>query len=171
MPDLIRPEARILFHRWSEVLATLALTALGLWWALATPGPAGWLGWLAAALGAALVVGALQRLRFASPGTAEGIVELDEGEIRYLGPRGGGIVALDAILVLSLSADARFWLIESHGGAILAIPRKAPGAEALFDAFATLPGLNMALLLRRLDEGPAARIRPIWRRPLPAPLT
>ena len=173
MPDLVRPEARAALRRWAEVLTAVALAALGLSLALRLPGLPGWLGWGLAALGLALALGAWQRLRFTGdePPTDPGIVELDEGEIRYLGPRGGGIVALDAIMVLSLSADTRFWLIESHDGTVLAVPRAAPGAQALFDGFATLPGLDMPRLLRIAAQPPALRVRPIWRRMLRAPLT
>ena len=166
MPDPIRPEARAVLRRWGEVLATLALVALALWWALTGLGAVRWLGWALVALAAALLFGAVQRARFSGPGLAPGpgIVELDEGEIRYLGPRGGGVVALDAILALSISADARFWLVESADGAVLVIPRDATGAAALFDAFAGLPGLDMTRLLRLGAQGPAPHAQMIWQR-------
>lgn len=168
---MIRPEVAALLHRWREVLAALVLTTLALWWALGSFGLMRWLGWGGVALGVALALGALQRLRFAPAGVAPGIVEIDEAEIRYLGPRGGGMVALDQIAALSLSADAGFWLIERDSGAILAIPRAAQGSEGLFDAFSSLPGLEIAVLLRTLEQGQAPRVRPVWRRPLHALLT
>lgn len=171
MSDLIRPEAIALLRRWAEVLAASLLTLAGLLLARSTPGIVSWVGWALAVLGVLAILGALQRLRFAAPGQGEGIVEIDEGEIRYFGPRGGGIVALDAILVLSLSADAAYWLVESLEGGILAIPRQAPGAEALFDAFASLPGFEMPSLLRVVAQGPAPHVRMIWRRAPRRPLT
>lgn len=169
--SLIRPEVAALLARWREVLAALALALLGLWWALGSPGLLGWLGWGGVVLGLGLALGALQRMRFAVAGEAPGIVELDEGEIRYFGPRGGGVLALDQIAALSLSADAGFWLIETGAGSILAIPRAARGGEALFDAFASLPGLDIPALLRAVAQGPGARVRPVWRRPVHALLT
>lgn len=161
---LFRPEVLAWLRQWREVLAALALGALALWWALDSYGLLRWLGWGGVALGAALALGALQRLRFASAGEAPGIVEIDEAEIRYLGPRGGGVVALDQIAALALSADAGFWLIERDTGEILAIPRAAQGSEGLFDAFSSLPGLEITVLLRALAQGQAARVRPVWRR-------
>ena len=166
MADAIRPEARALLRRWGEVLATLAVAGLGVWWAMTGIGLPRWLGWATAALGAGLSFGAIQRARFTRTDItpAPGIVELDEGEIRYLGPRGGGVVALDAILALSLSADSRFWLVESADGTVLVIPRAATGSAALFDAFAALPGLDMTRLLRVSAQGPAPRAQVIWER-------
>lgn len=165
MSDFLRPEARAFLQRWAETGAALALTLGGLWWALSGPGPVHWLGWLPAALGAALTLGAVQRVRFRARGMGSGVIEVVEREVRYFGPRGGGVVALDALLALSLSADAQYWLVESFDGEVLAIPRAASGHEALFDAFAALPGLDMALLLRVVGQGPAPRARLVWRHP------
>lgn len=168
MAEFIRPAARALLRRWAETGAALALAGLGLWWGLTTPGFLGWLGWALAAVGVALAFSAVQRARFALPdeaqGAGPGLVELDEGEIRYFGPRGGGMVAIAEIDMLSISADAQFWLVETRRDDILVIPRAAAGAGALFDAFAALPGLDMAHLLRVVEAGPGPRARPIWRR-------
>lgn len=165
MADFLRPEARATLARWGETGAALALTLGGAGWALSGPGPVHWLGWGLAALGAGLTLGAVQRARFAAHGAGSGVIEVIEGEIRYFGPRGGGIVALEAILVLSLSADGQYWLVESSDGTILVIPRAASGHQALFDAFAALPGLDMPRLLRLVADGPAPRARVIWRQP------
>lgn len=159
-----RPEALATLRRWGETLGALALTALGVWWALQGPGPVYWLGWLLALVGAGLTLGAVQRARFTARGDAAGVIEVIEGEIRYFGPRGGGVIALDLMQTLMLSADGAFWLVESLDGTILAIPRAAKGNEALFDAFAALDGLDMPLLLRTIAQGPAPRARAIWQR-------
>jgi len=165
MADFLRPRARAFLARWGETGAALALTLTGLWWAFSGPGLFYWLGWIPALLGAGLTVGAVQRARFASRGAGSGMIEVVEGEIRYLGPRGGGIVALDGIQTLSLSADANFWLVEAADGTILVIPRAAAGHPALFDAFGALPGFDMARLLRLVAQGPAGRARLIWQHP------
>ena len=112
----------------------------------------------------ALTFGAVQRARFHRPGQAPGLVELDEGEVRYLGPRGGGVLALDRMASLSISADRRFWLAESLDGGILAVPCTAQGSEVLFDAFSTLPGLDMERLLRLAAQPPGERAQTIWQR-------
>ena len=165
MIDFMRPEAKALLTRWAETAAATLLTLVGLWWLWIGPGIVHLGGGVLALIGAGLVFSALQRLRFSTDSTGVGMVELIEGEIRYLGPRGGGIVVIDHIIALSLSADGSFWLVESFDGSILAIPRDATGAEALFDAFAALPGLDMAHLLRVIAQGPAPRARLIWRHP------
>lgn len=165
MADFLRPAARAALHRWAETGAALVVALAGVWWALAGPGAVHWLGWLLAALGAGLALGAVQRARFAAPGMGSGLIEVVEREVRYFGPRGGGVVALDTMLALSLSADAQYWLVESFDGTVLAIPRAASGHEALFDAFAALPGLDMQRLLRILAQGPAPRVRLVWRHP------
>lgn len=165
MPDFIRPEARDTINRWAETGAALVLAVVGLWWALSGPGIVHWAGWILALIGAGLALGAIQRARFAAKGLGTGLIEVIEGEIRYFGPRGGGVLALDQLLQLSLSADGAYWLVESHEGSILAIPRDAAGHPALFDAFAALPGLDMARLLRIVEQGPAPRARLIWRHP------
>ena len=165
MLDFIRPEMRAAIHRWGETGGALVVTLVGIWWGLTGPGWVPWAGWLLALVGAGLTLGAAQRARFAAPGIATGVVEVIEGEIRYLGPRGGGVVAIDHVLALSLSADAQFWLLEAFDGTILAIPRAATGHPALFDAFAQLPGFEMKRLLRMVDDGPAPRARLIWRHP------
>ena len=46
------------------------------------------------ALAAGLALTAWRRLRFAQGGEAPGVVEVDEGQIGYLGPGIGGFVAL-----------------------------------------------------------------------------
>ncbi|MFN4098905.1 MAG: hypothetical protein ACK4GT_03935 [Pararhodobacter sp.] len=165
MADFLRPPARAFIARWTETGGALALTFLGLWWAFSGPGPIYWLGWIPALLGAGLTVGAVQRARFASRGAGSGVVEVIEGEIRYFGPRGGGIVPLDGMLTLSISSDAEYWLIEAAEGQILVIPRAAAGHPALFDAFGALPGFDMQRLLRLVAQGPSTRVQIIWQHP------
>ncbi|MCA2013881.1 hypothetical protein [Pararhodobacter sp. CCB-MM2] len=165
MIDFMRPEAKAVIARWAETAVATLLTLIGLWWLWKGPGIVHIGGALLALIGGGLLFSALQRVRFATRNTGVGMVELVEGEIRYFGPRGGGIVVIDHVLALSLSADGSFWLVESFDGSILAIPRDATGAEALFDAFAALPGLDMPRLLRIIAQGPAPRARLIWRHP------
>ncbi|MFN3954518.1 MAG: hypothetical protein ACK4LQ_08700 [Pararhodobacter sp.] len=162
--SLIRREALARLHAWREPLAGLALLALGLW-LLARPG------YVLPGLGAALCLAGLgygivmiRRARFLARDNAPGVVQVVEGEISYLGPHEGGFMALDEITWLALSGDGRDWLITAESGRQLVIPRGARGAEALFDAFATLDGLDVAQLLRQIAAPPGATPRPIWRR-------
>jgi hypothetical protein len=166
MTKLIRPEARAWMSRWSEPAIALAVALLGLWLALRWFGVMVWLGWALAALGLGWLWGAVQRARFAAGGAGAGMVQVIEGEIRFFGPLGGGFAPLDGIRAVSLSADRAHWLIETSDGTGLVIPRAAHGAEALFDAFATLPGFEMEKCLRMAAQSPSDRAQPIWHRPL-----
>ncbi len=164
MIEFIHPAARKALRRWGEVLIAAAVTALGLLWSLTSLGVLQWIGWLVAAFGLALIWSALQRARFNARGDGPGVVQIVEGEVRYFGPRGGGFAAIDAIISLSLSADGGYWLVEAENSEILVVPRTATGGQALFDAFARLPGLDMEHLLRVIAQEPAAHARTIWRR-------
>lgn len=171
MNDLIRPEARALVNRWSETAIALLIAALGLWLALRWFGLLQGLGWVLLVLSLAWLWGAVQRARFAAQGSGPGVVQLIEGEIRFFGPLGGGFAAMDAIRAVSLSADRAQWLIETADGTLLTIPRAAHGAEALFDAYATLPGFEMETCLRIAAQAPAERTQMIWSRARHALLT
>ncbi|SDF29333.1 hypothetical protein [Limimaricola pyoseonensis] len=165
MAELLRPEARAMLWRGREVIAGLAVAGLGLWWALTSFGILQWLGWLLAALGGGLVVGGIQRWRFRQEGRGPGIVRIDEGRVAYMGPLTGGTVDLDAVTRLRLDRSARpaHWLLET-GSEVLAIPVTADGAEALFDAFAALPGLKRGRMLELLN-GTGRDAVTVWTRP------
>lgn len=173
---MIRPELRDALHRGREVIAAAALGALGLWVALQG-------GWLLQGLGAVLgllalgwAVPALRRLRFGQAVAAPGVVEVDEGQIAYLGPAFGGFVALPDLVEIRLVTmrGRRLWRLRQTDGQVLLIPVDATGAERLFDAFASLPGMDMAALVAALSPGTAAApggliagpdMRVLWRRP------
>lgn len=161
---MIRPEALQRLRDWRETGIGLALLALGLW-LMTKPGfilPG--LGAALALAGLALGVVGIRRARFIVHGEGPGVVQVVEGQISYFGPRAGGFMALDEIARLWLSADGTEWLIRATDGRHLSIPRSARGAEDLFDAFATLEGLDMAQLLRQITAGPGLTDRLIWRR-------
>lgn len=162
---MIRPELRALAWRWREALIGLALVLGGLW-ALSQPAALiKGLGGLVALAGLALAVIGTRRARFAGGAVGgPGVVDIIERQIVYMAPEGGGFVALDEIVSLSLSADGRCWLIGASDGSELAVPLAARGAEMLFDAFAALPGIDMARLSRAVREGAAPHDRPLWRR-------
>lgn len=146
---MIRPEIAHGLWRAREVIAGGLVAALGLW-AAAQGGyllvPAG----LAlAGLGAAWTVTAWRRMRFAQAIDAPGVVEIDEGQIGYLGPGAGGYVALPDLAELRLITmrGRRLWQLRQSDGQALLIPVDASGAERLFDAFASLPGMDTAALV------------------------
>lgn len=158
---LIRPELAAALTRGREVLAAAALALFGLWLL--------WLGgWLLQAVGgAALLVAAgwgfqaWRRMHFAQDGEAPGIVEVVEGQIGYFGPVTGGAVGLPDLVEIRLLTirGRRVWRLKQADGQALLIPVEARGAEALFDAFAALPGMDTGELVAALGAGggPAAR--------------
>lgn len=178
--QLIRPAALAALTRWREGLAAAAVAVLGLW--LITLGgliliPAG-----AAliALGAGLGLTAWRRQRFGQGGAGPGLVEVDEGQIGYLGPGIGGFVSLPDLVEIKLITlrGRRVWRLKQADGQVMLVPVGAAGADRLFDAFATLPGLDSAALIAALEAGSApatgtttpvpegmAGMRLVWRRP------
>jgi hypothetical protein len=152
--SLIRPELMAAAHRWREVIAALALAAFGLWTAtrggyLLTP-----LGLALAALGTGWALTSWRRLRFQQDGEAPGIVRVTEAQIAYYGPRVGGFIGLPELSEIRLLTlrGRRIWKLKQGDGQLLHIPVESDGAEALFDAFATLPGIDMAALVAALGS-------------------
>lgn len=167
MTGFLRPEAARALRRWREVLAALALVALGLWIGL-RPGPiVQGFGYVLVAVGALSLIPAIRRARFAArgQGAGPGVVRVDEGRVLYMGPVTGGTVAIRELTALSLrrGADGQADWVLSEPGALLSIPVNAEGADALFDAFTALDGLSAAQLLRAL-EATAPGQRRLWTR-------
>lgn len=162
---MIRPEAQAALRRWREVLVGIALAVLALWW---LANAVGILRWIAPAVlvgaGALIMVG-VQKARFRSAGQGPGAVKVVEGQIAYFGPLTGGAVALSEITRLTLDSTQRpaHWVLEQPGAAPLHIPVNAAGAEALFDAFASLPGLRTERMLTQMNASPKGRLT-IWER-------
>ena len=163
---MIRAELRAQLLRWRESLAGLALAGLGGYWGLTSFGVLQWLGWAGVGLGAMLAVAGVQRARFRQPGQGPGVVTVDERQVTYFGPLSGGAVTLEALRALDLDRASRpaHWILYQDGQPPLAIPANAAGAEALFDAFAALPGLGTERMLAEL-QGPPGKVARIWARP------
>lgn len=151
--SFLRPEAKAGLWRWREVLAGGAMLALGLWWGF---GARGWMingvGFGLILLAAGLIVLGLQRARFRAGNDGPGVVQVVEGRVAYFGPLTGG--AVDMAEITRLTLDRRLhpahWVLSQPGHDPLHIPVTAKGAEGLFDAFATLPGLRTEYMLREL---------------------
>ncbi|WVX50370.1 hypothetical protein ROLI_034670 [Roseobacter fucihabitans] len=162
---MIRPEAKAQLMRWRETLAGSVMAALGLWWLLG-PGRLLVLPGLALMIvGAGLVWVGVQRARFRSTGAGPGTVSVDEGQITYFGPLTGGAVALREMSQLRLDKTLfpAHWGLSQPGQPDLFIPVNAEGADALFDAFATLSGLRTERMLHALQGQEKHRIV-IWQR-------
>ena len=165
--SLIRPEVAASFLRWREICAAGGLGLAGLW--LVVLG-----GWILVPIGVAAVATALgwgtiayRRMRFFRAISAPGVVEIDEGQLGYFGPTFGGFIALNDVVELRLAQwhETRKWRLKTIRGEVLLIPTTASGAEKLFDAFAALPGIDMALVAEALDRG--VTTLPLWQRNRP----
>ncbi|RMC37465.1 hypothetical protein [Paracoccus alkanivorans] len=167
---MIRPELRIALSRWSEALIAAAVTLAGLWLILR----GGWffalVGALTVLVGVALLIGAWRRLPFRRQVGAPGVVEIDEGAIRYYGATvlGGEIALRDLTEIRLLRLKGRgYWRLRSSTQEALLVPVDAAGADGLAHAFTALPGLDMGALSAALshvaEQGDA--VRTVWRRP------
>lgn len=161
--SFIRPEARAALWRWRELLAAIGVAALGLSWVLGPGGLLGWVGWVVLAAGLALAVVGVQRARFRTGSGGPGVVQVDEGQIAYFGPLTGGAVAVSDLSRLSLDPTMKpaHWVLEQPGQPPLFIPINATGVDALFDVFATLPGLKTERMLSTLSS-PSDHPTVIW---------
>ncbi|MCR9274101.1 MULTISPECIES: hypothetical protein [Mameliella] len=162
---MIRREAAEALRQWQEALIGLATMALGAYWGFFTGGGLlHWIGYLVILLGVALTVTGVQRGRFRRGGGGPGVVQVVERRVSYFGPLSGGIVDLDALEALSLdpTSEPPVWLLMAPGQPRLEIPLTAKGADQLFDAFATLPGIRTEHMLRQMQEGAAHQVV-IWR--------
>ncbi|WP_417720418.1 hypothetical protein [Salipiger sp.] len=162
--SLIRPKARAALWQWREALTGLGVLALGLYWGLFTGGGLlHWIGYAVAVLGVLLVIAGLQRGRFRLGDGGPGVVQIVEGRIAYFGPLTGGTADLDSLSRLVLDPGARppHWMLHRPGEPPLAIPLTAEGADALFDAFATLPGLRTERMLAEMRRDGTAPVT-IW---------
>ncbi|MBM1220351.1 hypothetical protein JQU17_08115 [Ponticoccus sp. SC2-23] len=171
MAEFLRPEARQALYRWREVIAASGGASLGLWWGLTSIGIMTWIGWILVLVSMAFGYAAVQRLRFHPGAGGPGVVQVAERQIAYFGPLTGGVMALDDVIGLEVAGDAvpPHWRLRSDAGEVLDIPLNAEGAEVLFDAFSSLPGMRTERLIAasRTHEG-ATHL--VWRRrPLDVP--
>ena len=78
----------------------------------------------------------------------------------------GGSAAVSDVMRLDLDPKygaAGSWIVFHRGGDPLTIPVNATGAEALFDVFASLPGIETGDLLAKLNAEPGQQVV-IWER-------
>ncbi len=151
---MIRPEAKAQIIRWREVLAGALALVLGAWWLIGNSQLLLLPGGALVAAGAALIWIGIQRARFRGEGQGPGSVDVDEGQITYYGPLTGGAVAVREITSVTLDPGLYppHWRLREGRAPELLIPVNAEGAERLFDAFATLPGLRMEQALAALKS-------------------
>ena len=164
--SFIRPEAAQWLHRWRETLAGAAAASLGVYWTVTDNGALTIIGTVLTIGGALLVFAGVQRARFRRGAGGAGMVQVDEGQLTYFGPVEGGSAAVSDVMRLDLDpkhGSAGSWIVFHRGGDPLTIPVNATGAEALFDVFASLPGIETGDLLAKLNAEPGQQVV-IWER-------
>lgn len=170
---MIRPELVERWRPWREVGAAAATLAFGVWLFLRGGYFFQILGLMVLALGLVWIISARRQMRFRRAINAPGIVEIDEGAIRYLAPLvlGGEIPLRDLteIRMLRLSGQ-RHWRLKTDDGQALLIPVESAGAENLAHAFAALPGVDMGRITRALAED-SLPMQTVWTRPAQPSLT
>jgi hypothetical protein len=161
---LIREDIIAAADRGRELIAAGVVAGAGLWlmWLggyLLFP-----VGAVILALCAVWVRQTWRRLRFSQDLAAPGMVEVDEGQVGYLGPTFGGFIALPDLTELRILTlrGQRLWRLKQGDGQALLIPVSAAGADRLFDAFASLPGMDSQALVAAAGGKTGDGV--IWRR-------
>lgn len=162
--EFVRPEIRIWIWRWREALIGLAVLLLGFYWALKGLGIMAIVGFLLVLAGTLLIGAGIQRARFRIGSGGTGVVQVDEGQVTYYGPIDGGSVAVADLTLVELAPSQKSqpdWILHSPGAAPLRVPTNAEGAEALFDVFAALDGIQTERMLSQLNSA-ADRQVVVW---------
>lgn len=174
--SFLRPEARAALWRWRDLLAGLALGAVGLFWVIGSGGMLRWIGFAVVAIGAMLIGSGVQRGRFLrrdmAPGA--GVIELDERQLSFMGPDTGVIVPLGAVVRIEietlgiqagddLAGDDLHWVFFTEEGEVSKIPASALGHEKLFDCLSGFPGAHYEKVIAASTTTQAGRFV-IWRK-------
>lgn len=163
--SFMRPEARETLARYRESLVGGAVIVMGLWWAIGSLGLIKWVGLTVAAFGAAILWLGLRHARIRAGHGGVGVVQVDERQITYLAPVGGGFASLDDVGRIEIAKDRAgmaVWRFRT-GNEILFIPARAEGAEALFDALTALSGADIDAAIRAANTPPNETVV-IWQR-------
>ncbi len=151
----IRPELSEAIVRFRDAIAGVAVSLVGLYWALGSVGTLSVLGTSMVVAGALLVFAGIQRGRFRTGAGGAGVVLVDEGQVTYFGPVEGGTVVISEIDRVAYEPGINSnseWILDDKNENPLRIPTNAEGAEALFDVFAGLEGLHTEKMLSVLEN-------------------
>ena len=168
--SFIRPEVRDGVLRWREVLIGAAVLLVGLYLLASGYGLQKWLGGVLVLVGLALIWEGMRRARFPAPGGGAGMVDVDERQITYFGPLGGGSISINDLVRVSVRtsdlgplAPDLYWDFFDGEGQSLTIPGDAEGAELIFDALSALEGVDYEAATRAAGATDN-QLFTIWRR-------
>ncbi|MGR3344457.1 MAG: hypothetical protein ACU0DI_14755, partial [Paracoccaceae bacterium] len=105
--SFVRQELRYAIWRYRDALIGIAVSLLGVYWAINAFGFISILGMSVAVVGALLALAGIQRGRFRSRLGGAGVVQVDEGEVTYFGPFYGGSVVIENIVKVELDPTNR----------------------------------------------------------------
>ncbi len=162
----MRPEIKAMLWRWREVIIALVFVALLAWWATSSYGVMRYITWTLTGIAVIFAFAAVQRARFAQGGGGFGAVEVDEGVVSFFSPLTGGQVEIAALSEVQLIPGPKghaHWHLAAPGQAPLIIPVNAHNADALFDVFVGLEGLETEKMLRVMKTHPSHPVV-IWRK-------
>lgn len=184
---MIRRDLLMRLHPWREVIAAGLTAGIGLWLFLRGGLFFQPLGLGVIAIAAVWALAARRQMSFRRQIAAPGLVEVDEGAIRLYAvpvaqpalspvpvdsssrPRpattfGGEVALRDLVEIRLLRLSGKpHWRLKTGDGQALLIPVDAAGADALANAFATLPGIEMGRLSAALSPNGAV-MQTVWTR-------
>lgn len=174
--SFLRPEAVRLIRLGAEPVIYTVIAGAFVWKGIALIGAGVWIAGglmlLPGLLAALAALGAIARALVAhrSARAGPGIVAVHEGRITYMGPYGGGAIAIDTLTRVDIVTDPQSsfvtgarWEMTDETGQRLSVPVSAANAEALLDVLGGLPGFSNLTAVRAL-QGESAGRRGIWRR-------
>ncbi|MEM9343531.1 MAG: hypothetical protein AAGA87_10845 [Pseudomonadota bacterium] len=170
--SFIRPEALAALIRWRQALIGVVVCVVALYFVITDYGIRQIIASIACAVGLLLIWDGFRRVRFPAPGGGAGVVEVNEREVTYFGPSGGGSVSIDQLVLVRIrTTDAGpfetdlFWEFVEETGTVLTVPGNAENASALFDALSALPGADYEAATRAAGSTDNATFD-VWRAPV-----
>ena len=147
--SLIRPEAAAFLKKWREAILGGVVLMFNIQLAASSVGLLRGLAFAGILIGAALFIEGVRRARLPDGTGGVGVVDVDERQITYFGPHGGGAVSIDELIRVKVrtteqgpTASDFFWEFTQADGQRLTIPGDAENAGALFDVLTVLPGAD-----------------------------
>ena len=153
--SFIRQDLRLAIWRYRDALIGIAVSLLGAYWAINGIGFIFILGISVIVVGALMAIAGIQRGRFRSGFGGAGVVQVVEGEVTYFGPYYGGSVVIENIEKVELDPTNRLapvWVLYDRVAGRIRVPTNAEGADALFDVFASLEGIETERMLAELQK-------------------
>ncbi|MEO1537370.1 MAG: hypothetical protein AAFR73_06535 [Pseudomonadota bacterium] len=171
--SFIRPGVIAGLKRWREAIIAGVILLGSLQAASATSGLINALSWVTALIGAALFIEGVRRARLPNETGGVGVVEVDERQITYLGPHGGGALSINELARIRVRTNSEgpgssdfFWEFDDRAGQRLTIPGDAENASALFDALTALPGADYEAVIKASGSTTAQEFL-VWERTAP----